>query len=121
MDPVPLTEVYTATPSSKQAQESALLEDASSTRPASPAAIPLTGDFDPDPTLVPTRVAIIGGGISGLAAYWSLLGTHHLVDLFEQTNDLGPWRHSIKADVDMPQIQVQVDREFLNFFQKSSR
>lgn len=65
------------------------------------------------------RIAIIGGGISGFAAYWSLRKTNHCVELFEQTNDLATLRNPVSTG-EYPNL-LQIDKSFINFFQKSSR
>ncbi|EEP80279.1 predicted protein [Uncinocarpus reesii 1704] len=64
------------------------------------------------------RIAIIGGGISGIAAYWALRNTVHNVDLFEQTNDLGGLTQPIRAGTGLN--TVHVNKGFINFFSGAS-
>ena len=58
------------------------------------------------------RIAIIGSGISGLAAAW-LLARHHPVTLFEAGNYLGGHTHTV--DVSLDGITHGVDTGFLVF------
>ena len=58
------------------------------------------------------RIAVIGSGISGLAAAW-LLGRHHSVTLFEANTYLGGHSHTV--DVTLGQVSHPVDTGFLVF------
>lgn len=65
---------------------------------------------------VPSRIAVIGGGISGLASAW-LLGRRHSVTLFERNGYVGG--HSNTVMVDSPQGPVGVDTGFVVFNQRN--
>lgn len=56
------------------------------------------------------RIAVIGTGISGLAAAW-LLSTRHEVDVFEADDRIGG--HSNTVDVDIAGRRVPVDTGFI--------
>lgn len=56
------------------------------------------------------RIAIIGSGISGLAASWAL-GKHHAVTLFEKDARLGGHAHTV--DVDYDGTRIAVDTGFI--------
>jgi len=58
------------------------------------------------------RIAVIGSGISGLAAAW-LLGRRHAVTLFEANTYLGGHSHTV--DVTLNQVSHPVDTGFLVF------
>lgn len=58
------------------------------------------------------RIAIIGGGISGLAAAWGLHGRHETV-LFEAADYLGGHTHTI--DVEMGGAHYPIDTGFIVF------
>ncbi|KMP01434.1 amine oxidase [Coccidioides immitis RMSCC 3703] len=82
---------------------------------------PMTDDpieLDKVPETPRKRIAIIGGGISGLAAYWALQKTHHVVELFEMTNDLGTLTRPIAAGT-QPN-DVHINKSFINFFPGTS-
>jgi len=63
-----------------------------------------------------TRVAVIGSGISGLAAAWLLSG-HFRVTLFEAGNYLGG--HTNTVDVEVDGIRAPVDTGFLVFNERT--
>ncbi len=58
------------------------------------------------------RIAVVGSGISGLAAAW-LLGRHHAVTLFESAPRLGGHTHTV--DVELGGQRFAVDTGFLVF------
>lgn len=76
---------------------------------------------DSNDCLIPERrkVAIIGGGISGFAAYWSLRETNHSVELFEETDNLAGFRNPVSVG-SYPNF-LNIDRSFMNFFPIASR
>ncbi|WEW60829.1 hypothetical protein PRK78_006317 [Emydomyces testavorans] len=76
------------------------------------------GKPDDEPESEPKRIAIIGGGISGLAAYWALRKTIHHIDLFEQTNDVGTLTQPIFSGTQRNAIYI--DKSFINFVPKAS-
>ncbi|WP_198027576.1 NAD(P)/FAD-dependent oxidoreductase [Aquamicrobium defluvii] len=49
-----------------------------------------------DETILPQRIAVVGGGISGLACAW-LLSRHHKVTLYEQEHRLGGHARTVLA------------------------
>eukprot|EP00591_Stephanopyxis_turris_P001384 CAMPEP_0195508044 /NCGR_PEP_ID=MMETSP0794_2-20130614/1350_1 /TAXON_ID=515487 /ORGANISM="Stephanopyxis turris, Strain CCMP 815" /LENGTH=1053 /DNA_ID=CAMNT_0040634899 /DNA_START=48 /DNA_END=3209 /DNA_ORIENTATION=+ len=72
------------------------------------------------PLQPPRRVAIIGGGISGLSAAWHLLQNQSksnltTIDIFESTNQLGGHAHTITIHPDGDDKAVDVDVGFMVF------
>ncbi|KAI1944912.1 hypothetical protein LOZ57_004585 [Ophidiomyces ophidiicola] len=64
------------------------------------------------------KIAIVGGGMSGFAAYWALRKTRYHVDLFEATDDFASLTKPILGG--MPPNDVKIDRSFLNCFAHTS-
>lgn len=62
------------------------------------------------------NIAVIGSGISGLAAAW-LLSKNHRVSLFERDSRLGG--HSNTVDLDLPEGRVAVDTGFIVFNERT--
>ncbi len=62
------------------------------------------------------RIAVVGGGVSGLASAW-LLGRHHQVTLFEAGSRLGGHTHTV--DVSVEGKTHPVDTGFLVFNEKT--
>lgn len=62
------------------------------------------------------KIAVIGSGISGLAAAW-LLSKQHRVILFESDSRLGG--HSNTVDLDLPEGYVAVDTGFIVFNERT--
>jgi predicted NAD/FAD-binding protein len=62
------------------------------------------------------NIAVIGSGISGLAAAWQLAERHN-VTLFEQ--DDRPGGHSHTVDLDLPEGRVPVDTGFIVFNERT--
>lgn len=62
------------------------------------------------------NIAVIGSGISGLAAAW-LLSKKHRVTLFERDSRLGG--HSNTVDLDLPEGRVAVDTGFIVFNERT--
>ncbi|OJD14500.1 hypothetical protein AJ78_05150 [Emergomyces pasteurianus Ep9510] len=48
--------------------------------------------------MAPKKVAIVGGGCSGLAAFWALKYSEHEVHIFESANRLGGMTHSVQYE-----------------------
>ena len=71
------------------------------------------------PPVEAERVAIIGGGASGLAALWSLENSPHDVDLFEASDRLGG--HANTATFTYKDRQIPVDTGFITFNQTNYR
>ena len=44
------------------------------------------------------KIAVIGGGVSGLAAAWRLAANGHQVDLYEKNQQIGGRMNQIKQD-----------------------
>ncbi len=65
---------------------------------------------DPSGSAAPRKIAVVGGGISGLSCAW-LLGQRHAVTLFEQ--NAYPGGHSNTVEVDGPDGAVAVDTGFI--------
>lgn len=66
------------------------------------------------PDIPPLRVAIIGGGISGIACSWKLRQHDCVVDIYEADDRLGGHAHSVpfkgnghKVDVDTGFIALE--------------
>lgn len=64
------------------------------------------------------RIAVVGSGISGLAAAW-LLSREHQVTLFEQNDRLGG--HSNTLDVELDGVCHPVDTGFIVFNRRPTR
>ena len=62
------------------------------------------------------RIAVIGGGVSGLSAAWALSRRHH-VTLFEA--DARPGGHTHTVDVEVDGWQFPVDTGFLVFNERT--
>lgn len=62
------------------------------------------------------RIAVIGSGISGLAAAW-MLAERHAVILFER--DVRPGGHSNTVDLDLPEGRLSVDAGFIVFNERT--
>lgn len=62
------------------------------------------------------RIAVIGSGISGLAAAW-MLAQRHAVTLFER--DGRPGGHSNTVDLDLPEGRLPVDTGFIVFNERT--
>ncbi|WP_019022141.1 MULTISPECIES: NAD(P)/FAD-dependent oxidoreductase [unclassified Thioalkalivibrio] len=62
------------------------------------------------------RIAVIGGGISGLASAW-ILQQHHDVRLFEQAPQLGGHAHTV--DVADPEGPTAIDTGFVVYNQRN--
>lgn len=77
---------------------------------------PLSSDFPNAVHGAPQRIAVIGSGISGLAAAW-LLSKRHSVTLFER--DGRPGGHSHTVDLNLPEGRVAVDTGFIVFNERT--
>lgn len=78
-----------------------------------------TRSIHPDLTMAPKRVAIVGGGSSGLAAFWALKDTGHEVHLFEAASRLGGRTHLFQYEKRGKQIGV--DTRLVYFKPSTSR
>lgn len=60
------------------------------------------------------RVAIVGGGVSGMAAFWALQYSPHDVHLYEATNLTGTLTQHAVCDVGDRKVQIDAGLTLFN-------
>ncbi len=72
----------------------------------------MTASFQPGPAAPNQRIAVVGSGISGMAAAW-YLSARHQVTLFEAAERLGG--HTATVDVELDRRHYAIDTGFIVF------
>ncbi|KAL2835180.1 hypothetical protein BDW59DRAFT_4785 [Aspergillus cavernicola] len=62
----------------------------------------------------PRKVAIVGGGLTGIAAFWALQGSCHDVHMFEASSTLGGHMKTLLLESSGNQVQVDLEMPTFN-------